>query len=101
MSEFHWIPTTGVYPPCDGDPRRLPMKPTEVHWIPVSEQLPRLDGETSVGAMVVVNGDWINMDRYTQEGWWRFDERVTHWAPMPPLPKRRGRARKEHTHAQK
>ena len=59
---------------------------TNPKWIPVSERLPDISDNYLV---VIVNGIYRYTDKmYYHEGWWYDREgEVTHWKPMPSLPK--------------
>lgn len=59
-------------------------------WVPVVEQLPGFDTER---VLVMTRGDLIlgypkmDTDRYVAGRWVRYGNMVTHWMPLPELPK--------------
>ena len=58
---------------------------TVQEWIPVTEKLPKL----FVHVLVIRNGE-ISIDYHEEDGWFSCDfngKRVTHWMPLPELPK--------------
>lgn len=58
-------------------------------WIPVTERLP---GFAIERVLVITEGNCIlgypkmDTDRYTEHGWVRYGDHVTHWMQLPEPP---------------
>jgi hypothetical protein len=71
------------------------MRETMPRWIPVSEGLPKREDHTVLGEryLVLYDGFYHNIDvfyPYSKTWYSKFynvTEHVTHWMPLPPLPK--------------
>lgn len=67
----------------------LKSRPSTQQWIPCSERLPEESGEYLVTCLHHSGELWIEVDRFDKNGgnspyqWWRFDEKVIAWMPLP------------------
>jgi energy-converting hydrogenase Eha subunit A len=57
------------------------LKETQM-WIPVSERLP----ETSDDYIVYKNDCIVDIDYYDEGEWFLYDDKITHWRPLPEPP---------------
>lgn len=56
-------------------------------WIPVEERLPEKEGSYLIRR--VINDDaFIDVENF-YEGNFKISDRVTHWAPLPEMPKKK------------
>lgn len=56
-------------------------------WIKCTERMPELDDDGASEVVLVVGPKRVILQNFTLEDKWQLPMEVTHWMPLPELPK--------------